>query len=216
MFILFLCITMASALFMVYMIYWYIQQKDISSLTSETDGEVLNVVKQDYKDPDSGEEKTAYTLKVAYYVGGRQYKTSMRTSEEGESFQKGQSVTVMYDENKPRHSYVKGDKQPQFNWRNYMVGSVVLFVVFVIILILTMPMTLGFSSVQKERFDIVTHIVFFLCCLAGLIIYPRTKEYKRRRENGISAKKALGVFILILVKTGLDLIWDIIEMLIKQ
>ena len=53
---------MASALFMLYMIHWYIQKKDISSLTSEADGEIIKVVKQDFKDPDSGEDKTLEQL----------------------------------------------------------------------------------------------------------------------------------------------------------
>ena len=216
MFILYLCITIVSALFMLYMIHWYIQKKDISSLTSEADGEIVKVTKQDYKEPDSEEKKTVYTLKVAYSVSGRQYKTSMRTIEEGGSYQEGQSVTVMYDKNKPRHSYVKGDKEPQLVWRNYMIVSVILFALCVIVLIMTMPLTLGFSRTQKERFNFVMHIFFFLFAIIGLIVYPRTKEYKKKRENGISARKELGAFILIIGKTGFDLIWDIIEMLIKK
>ena len=216
MFILYLCITIFSALFMVYMIHWYIQKKDISSLTSEVDGEIVKVVKRDYKDPDSGDNKTACTLKVAYSVNGRQYKTSMQTNEECGSYQEGQSVTVMYDKNDPRHSYIKDDKQPQLVWRNYMISSVILFTAFLIVFILTMPLTLDFSSAQKERFNFVVHIFFFLFAIAGLIVYPRTKEYKKKRENGISARKELVTFILIIGKTGFDLIWDIIEMLIKQ
>ena len=215
MFILYLCITIVVVLFMVYMVRWYMKKKDISSLTSEADGEIVKVTKQDYKDPDSGDKKTFYTLKVAYSVGGRQYKTSMCASEEVESFQEGQSATVLYDKNKPRHSYVKGDKEPQLFWRNYMIVSVILFALCVIVLVMTMPLTLGFSGAQKERFDFVMHIVFFLFSIAGLIIYPRTKEYKKKRENGISARKELGAFILIICKTGFDLIWDIVEMLIK-
>ena len=70
MFILYLCITIVLALFMAYMILWYKQKKDLSSLTSETDGEIVKVVKRDYKDPDSGDNKTACTLKVAYSVNG--------------------------------------------------------------------------------------------------------------------------------------------------
>ncbi|WP_242940001.1 DUF3592 domain-containing protein [Ruminococcus flavefaciens] len=191
------------------------KKKDISSLTSEADGEIVKVTKQDYKEPDSGDKKTVYTLKVAYSVGGRQYKASMCTSEEGESFQEGLSVTVLYDKNKPRNSYVKGDKEPQLVWRNYMIGSIILFVVWVVVFIMTMPSTLGFTRIQKERFDFVMHIVFFLFSIAGLIVYPRTKEYKKKRENGISARKELGAFILIICKTGFDLIWDLIVMLIK-
>ena len=140
----------------------------------------------------------------------------MRTIEEGGSFQEGQSVTVLYDESKPRHSYVKGDKEPQLAWRNYMIVSVILFALCAIVLIMTMPLTLGFSRMQKERFNFVMHIFFFLFAIAGLIIYPRTKEYKNKRKNGISARKELGAFILILGKTGFDLIWDIIEMLITK
>ncbi|WP_295072385.1 DUF3592 domain-containing protein [Ruminococcus sp.] len=216
MFILYLCITVVMVLFMVYMIRWYMREKDISSLTSEADGEIVKVTKQNYKEPDSGEKKIVYTLKVAYFVDDRQYKTSMCTYEDGVSFQEGQSVTVLYDENRPRHSYVKGDKQPQLRWRNYMIGSIILFVVWVIVFIMTMPLTLGFTRTQKERFNFVMHIFFFLFSIAGLIIYPRTKEYKKKRENGISARKELGAVILIICKTGFDLIWDLIEMLLYR
>ena len=88
MFILYLCITIVSALFMLYMIHWYIQKKDISSLTSEADGEIVKVTKQDYKEPDSEEKKTFYTLKVAYSVSGRQYKILCAQSKKGEAFRK--------------------------------------------------------------------------------------------------------------------------------
>ena len=184
MFILFLCITIVFAIIMLYTICWYMRKKDISALTSEICGEIVKVTKQDYKDPDSGEDKTVYTLKIAYSVNGRQYKTEMRTYGEEISFQEGQSVTVLYDENKPHRSMIKGDKQPQMLWRNYLVAAIMLFVISAAIFIITIPSTLGFSKEHRRMFRTVMHAVFFLIGLAGIIVYPRTREYKTRREEG--------------------------------
>lgn len=208
-----LCIMAAVALLMLYTIRQYMAKKDISSLTSEADGEIVRVTKLDYKDTDSGEKKTMYTLKVIYSVGGKQYKTGMRTREDGVSFQEGQSVTVLYDEADPRHAIVKGDRNPQDLWREHFIAAVILLVLPVVVIVIILPSILGFSEKQRDIFNMVLKAAFFLALLVGMIVYSRSKTYKAQREKGVSVRKEMVAFVVILAKLGFDIIFDIIKLL---
>ena len=209
MFTVVLCLTVITAMIMLYAIRWYILKKDISTLTSEAEGNIVRIINQPYKDPDSGDDKIMYTVKVDFSTDGRRYKTVMKTNDDEFSFQEGQSVTVLYDEKNPRHSIIKGDKDHKIILREYVIAAIIIFVIAATIFVITIPSTLGFSRDQKKIFDTVMNGIFFLTGLAGLIIYPRTKTYKSQRKKGVSAKKELAVFILIISKTGFDLIWSL-------
>lgn len=98
-------------------------------------------------------------------------------------------------------------------WKNYLVFAISLFVILAVVFVITIPSTLGFTKEQRTLHKTILHIVLILISLAGIIVYPRTKEYKTRRKKGVSTKKTLVTFILFLSKFEFDVIFYIIEML---
>lgn len=183
--------------------------KDTSALTSETEGIIDKVIRQ--KATDEHDAKIIVCeLRISFEVNGKKYKTSMRLTDDENSYQEGQSVTVLYDEAKPRHAMVKGDENPQRLWQMYPIAAFILFVLAVTILVITLPDTLHFTKDGSELFKACRNAVFCLICLAFIIFYRRSKEFKKAREEGRKPYKDIAFAIVIMAKAAFDVVWYIL------
>lgn len=211
MLILYICLTAAAAALLLYSWSWYKKMKDTSALTSEAEGTVIKILTQKTAN-EAGEKTNLHDIRVSYEVDGRKYKASRKVVGEESGFQEGQSVTVLYDADKPRHSMVKGDEHPERTWQIYPIAALLLFIAMLTILIITLPYTLGFTSEGKKLFDACFKAFFCLMCLTFILFYRHTKEYKKERET--SKKKVNGNIafaVVFMLKAAFDVVWYILE-----
>ena len=216
----FLALAVLTVIILICTILWYRKMKASSIVNSETDGLITKIVSRNYKDSDDGLKKTSHTLYVTYHVNGRELRTQMALRDKEQTYQEGQSVTVLYDESFPRHAYVKGDPEPPPFLMNYLALAILFAFLSVSLLIFPAPYLLGFTKSQKDVYDIVLKSVFFLLALSAFILYPRTSDYKKeiekRRKVGKKFSPTRIVALLVTLDTGFDIAFYIVFDLILK
>ena len=211
MFIIISLIVLAATIGMILTVRWFMLIKASGAFTGEAEGTVLKVISRKYKDQETGENKTSYTLTVQYEVNGKEYKRQMPALSGELIPQEGQSIMVEYYERSPKFAVVKGFEHPENAMSEYLIAALILWVMIVVIFIIRIPAMLSFTAEGKELYTNVCKGIICIASICIAIAYPHTKEYKRLKEtNPKTVRGTIATFILIAAKMGFDVIFDII------
>ena len=204
-------IVFAATIGMILTVRWFMQIKASGAFTGEAEGTVLKVISRKYKDQETGEKKTSYTLTVQYEVDGKEYKRQMPALVGELIPQEGQSIMVEYYERSPKFAVVKGFEHPENAMNLYLAAAILLWVLIVTVYVIQIPNILGFTADSKELYKNVFKGIICIASICMAIIYPHTKEYKRLKEtNPKTVRGTIATSILIAAKMGFDVIFDIV------